>query len=311
MKSAFPPITRMRSAAGAANESSLGTAASGGVSGGASGGITPRDVRADLSGCDFETWHAGGRHVAHFFNAMSLFFPKGEKFFINSVKHHRDCVADAALASDITAFVRQEAAHSREHWVYLRGLVDAGYRIDHLDVRMFSGPLESVSAARRLAMTVAMEHFTASLAHWILAEPGVMEGDAGMCALWKWHSAEEIEHKAVAYDVLAAAYGSGVRARWLRGSMAIQVTCSFMRRLFLNHLSLVRQAGALHDWRGWLQLAKFLWVHPGLFRKMTPSFFSYFRRDFHPRNTHDRHLVERWSKVREDAAAETARVENV
>ncbi len=48
---------------------------------------------------------------------------------------------------------------------------------------------------------MALEHFTAILAHQLLADPRHLEGAEKETAdLWRWHAVEEIEHKGVAYD---------------------------------------------------------------------------------------------------------------
>jgi len=262
--------------------------------------ISLRDISFDLARGDVCNWHSAGSGVSRFYNAMSLFFPKGEKFFINSVREHRKHVKEERLLSDVSGFMQQEAAHSREHRAYIGAMVASGYEVDTLDIRMFSKPLEKVAPRRRLAMTVAMEHFTASLAHQILSSGAIMRGDSEFGALWRWHAVEEIEHKSVAFDVFTSAYGRGVGAYFLRCSAAIQVTMGFMRRLFVNVARLAEQDGA--SWRSWLALLRYLWVAPGLFRRMTPAFFVYFHPKFHPSNTDDRRLIAAWR----DAAASSA-----
>ena len=48
---------------------------------------------------------------------------------------------------------------------------------------------------------MALEHFTAILAHELLADPRHLAGaDRETADLWRWHACEEIEHKGVAYD---------------------------------------------------------------------------------------------------------------
>jgi predicted metal-dependent hydrolase len=54
----------------------------------------------------------------------------------------------------------------------------------------------------RLAVTVALEHFTAILAEDALTADGLAHADPEIRRLLEWHAVEELEHKAVAFDVL-------------------------------------------------------------------------------------------------------------
>lgn len=256
--------------------------------------IETRDASFDLSESVPASWHIAGESVSQFFNAMSLFFPKGEKFFIHSVRAHRNQVLDDALRDDVQRFVQQEAAHSREHRFFNAVLQKNGFRVDHLDIRMFAQPLDEVSESRQLAMTIAMEHFTASLAHEILQHRLVISGDERVRALWRWHAAEEIEHKSVAFDVFRAAYGSGPRAYLLRCGAAVQVTVNFMSRLFTNWSELLAQRQPRRKLSDHWRLFRFLWIYPGLFRRMTPCFAAYFSPAFHPSKRPDFWLVDQW-----------------
>ena len=76
--------------------------------------IVRRDVRFDLEGRDVRAWHPEGRHVAHFFNALSLLFPEGESFFIDSVRHYRDRILGGADGR-FAAVWRWHAIEETEH----------------------------------------------------------------------------------------------------------------------------------------------------------------------------------------------------
>jgi len=85
-----------------------------------------RDLRFNLPperACD---WHAQGSHVTHFFNALSLLFPAGERFFMDSVRHYRDDIDDPVLKKQVLGFIGQEAMHTREHVEYNDLLQQAG-----------------------------------------------------------------------------------------------------------------------------------------------------------------------------------------
>ena len=126
--------------------------------------VVRRDIRFDLNTADLRSWHPEGLHVAHFFNALSVFFPEGEKFFIDSVRHYRDRIDSPSLQRDVRGFVGQEAMHSREHRRYNAALERMGLPIAELEGRV-KDHLETVcgrtSPQEQLAVTIALEHFTA------------------------------------------------------------------------------------------------------------------------------------------------------
>lgn len=141
-------------------------------------------------------------------NALNLLFPEGERFFIRSVKHYLDRIDDPTLRERVMAFFGQEGRHGHEHERYNRILERQGYDIQRflrLYERVAFGMLEPrIPPILRLSTTVALEHFTASLAESALTTRFLDGAHPLMRQLLRWHAAEEIEHKSVAFDVLKA-----------------------------------------------------------------------------------------------------------
>ena len=260
--------------------------------------IERRDIRFDLDTADLRSWHPEGLHVAHFFNALSIFFPEGEKFFIDSVRHFRDRIDSPALQRDVKGFVGQEAMHSREHRRYNAALERLGLPIARLDGKVkdyLEAVRERTNPQEQLAVTIALEHFTAIMAHVLLSDERLLtNADPHMAAIWRWHAVEETEHKAVAYDVYRVAAGEGTRAYLQRCIVMLLATVDFWVRVFRYHFALVRADGALGDARGWWRLFKWLWISPGGLRQLGRPWLSYFRRDFHPWQHDNSSHVERW-----------------
>lgn len=141
-------------------------------------------------------------------NALSLLFPAGERFFIRSVKHYEGAVADPALRAAMRAFYGQEANHQKEHLSANAALEAQGFELESFLSRWERVAFEVVEprfpAHLRLAATAAAEHFTATLAEIALRDRVLDAAHPAMRDLLFWHAAEEIEHKAVAFDVLQA-----------------------------------------------------------------------------------------------------------
>jgi len=227
-------------------------------------------------------WHGQGRAVSVFFDNLSIFFPAGERFFIASVKAHRQHVRDETLERLVREFTAQEANHTREHLRYNHAIGAHGRPVEEMNARV-ERILRRV--ARRaplrwqLAVTCALEHFTALLAKMILGDPKNLEGaHPEMAALWRWHALEEWEHRAVAFDVYLAAGGHALE----RDFVMFMATLIFWGKVLEQQLRLMRADRILSSPREWLSLMKFLFVKPGSLRKLIPPYLGYYRREFHP-----------------------------
>ena len=256
--------------------------------------ITPRDRRFGRDATTPRLWHGGRVEATAIYNALSTTFPKGEAFFVESVRAFREG-APAKLAAEIKRFTTQEAIHSREHDAFNKRAAGAGYDLGKLEQRVE----ERLALTRdrppivSLAATMALEHFTAILAHQLLADPRHLEGAEKETAdLWRWHAVEEIEHKGVAYDTWLHATRHWPRfRRWkLKARVMLLVTRNFLVDRTAGALELMRQDGVTGV-RAWRLLLTYLWVRPGMFRKIAGAWLRYFLPGFHPWNEDDRHLL--------------------
>nr|WP_316629465.1 metal-dependent hydrolase [uncultured Brevundimonas sp.] len=256
--------------------------------------IRPRDFRIDRTASSPRLWVGGDPAGTAVMNALSLTFPDGERFFIRSVRRFEK-EAPAALRGSIRDFIVQEGAHTREHMAFNAQVEASGYDI--------AGPMALIDAhmARangreplaQLAITVALEHFTAAFAHVLLAHPQVLAGSSPHLArLWRWHAIEEIEHKAVAYDLLMHRLAGVSRLRrWtIRWRTMALVTLSFLSTVTNASLLLMRQDGITGLAARW-RLFRWLWLKPGLYRLVASDYLSFYRPGFHPWQKDDRDLI--------------------
>jgi len=153
-------------------------------------------------------WLAGNPVATQVFNGLNLVFPDGERFFIKAVRDQMGSVDDPQLAAQVRGFSAQEGRHAREHERYFEVLREQGYEIDTFLRRFnrFLGFVNRVAPAPlRLAMTAGAEHFTAIFGSIALRDEKLLpDAHPAMAKLVVWHASEEVEHKAVAYDVLQA-----------------------------------------------------------------------------------------------------------
>ena len=256
--------------------------------------IVIRDRRF-LRGAEPKRWWLGGDPVATaWFNALSATFPRGEAFFIESVKAFRDG-AGPKLSAEIRAFVKQEINHTREHIVLNKLAEASGYDVSFIDGRVehLLQLLKDRPMYLNLAATMALEHFTAMLGHELLANPQHLagaEGDLG--DIWRWHSVEEIEHKGVAYDTWLHATKDWSRwKRWkVKSLMMVIVSKRFIFNRVQDTADLLAQDG-LTGWKWRAKIWAYLLVRPGFLRRIAPQWLAFFLPGFHPWNHDDRALI--------------------
>jgi hypothetical protein len=246
-------------------------------------------------GRNAQRWWNGGDAVATaFYNSLSLTFPKGEAFFIDSVRNFRDSVPQRQQAQ-IDAFIKQEAAHSREHSHLNNQVEQAGYdvRAMHADLDSRLAELKDKPPIFGLVTTVALEHFTAIIAHACLkSERHFKSASPDAARLWKWHAIEEIEHKGVAFDTfLAATRKLSSYKRWkFRSLVMLHISYTFLRGRVRAMRQFLEQDG-MDGPRTWLRIFSYLLIYPGLLRQIFPAWLSFFRPGFHPWQHDDRALV--------------------
>ena len=228
-------------------------------------------------------WCNGGPFRTALFNALSMSFPVGEQFFIDSVRNGFRALPPEQqdrFRAEVQGFVGQEATHRRLHSLYNAHLAQQGLVNDWaLRAQRRLKLLDGTDPRHSVAITAANEHFTAILADWILHNADQMgTQDPRLVTLWMWHSAEESEHKSTAFDLYQALDGSHAwRITWFR-----RVTMIFLGDTLRQTLNNVRRDGTLWQWRTWTDAASFLFGRRGLIRQTWRPWRDYLRRDFHP-----------------------------
>lgn len=257
--------------------------------------LIPRVVRFDYESVmrNNRYWHGGDPVTTHFFNALQAMFPEGERFFMDSARDVRDMLGkdniSAELNEQIRLFIRQEAMHGREHDAWTTALISLGYiGMEGFDLKLKRDNKWSKKHLKpiwRLAMTAASEHFTASLAHlFIYKRPDFIEQAASpFRELLVYHAMEEVEHKAVCYDLYNEAKGG----YFLRIAGMVFVTFDLLIRLRNRQEYLLKKDG---QWtpENRKKARDLLWGKDGIMRVLAPYLLQYFRPDFHPWETDER-----------------------
>ena len=256
--------------------------------------LVVRKLLIDLTTPFPARWNGGDAFRSAFFSALSMSFPVGEQYFMDSVRAGLKALPESEkqrLAVEVQVFVGQEATHRRIHALFNGHLQALGFRNTlepraakrmqqhaHLDVRM------------HVAATAATEHITAMFADWMFRHPEALEGcEPRLQTLWMWHAAEEAEHCSTAYDMYVALGGSyDWRVRMLRyitTMFALDITRQTIRNLWHD--------GSLFKWSTWASAARLLFSKDGMIRGNRAMWRAYLAPDFHPRQQ-DTSASEQW-----------------
>jgi predicted metal-dependent hydrolase len=232
---------------------------------------------------------------SHIAACLSSVFPDGEDFFVRSVRSFRGEVADPILAQQMRGFIGQEAIHGREHRAFNRRLAELGYPtrfIEAVTERLLALADRVLSRKARLAVTAALEHYTATLAEQLLRDDQTkaLFGQPKVLELFLWHALEESEHKTVAFDVYRAVGGT---ERMRRVVMDV-VTAGFLGGVgLIVGLSLLTDRATYNPVRlvrSFRRLLRSPIVSAELWRELR----AYNQSGFHPSDRDAAELLETW-----------------
>lgn len=241
-------------------------------------------------------------YTSHFFTALSTMFPDGELFFVEAVRAVRDLVKTPKLKEDIKRFIKQEAMHRKEHTKFNKMWWELGYRTDKLEAatRTLLGlsPKLKLSKKSNLAITIGLEHFTATLSAMFLTTPELRDGlEDKYKDLWLWHTSEEIDHKSVAFDVYQEIFGDD------------SYVTSYMYRTFYMTVVTIALLIAVHKYTYTLlkddktntvvtilKGLKTTWGFNGYITKIIPEILDYYRIGFHPEDHDHTELLTKYFK---------------
>lgn len=175
--------------------------------------INARNVSFDWTDVPLE-YIPGQPYATHFWNVMHLVLPEGERAMADVFAQALPYIDDQRLHEEVVGFVGQEATHASAHDSFRTYLVEHGVeispimrRIEYIVGKMFGDHGLSGRAGRawlneRLGTYAAAEHFTAVVGEWLIDNKqfDAVGMDPTMLDLLRWHGAEEMEHRNVAFD---------------------------------------------------------------------------------------------------------------
>ncbi|MBV9139507.1 MAG: metal-dependent hydrolase [Pseudonocardiales bacterium] len=204
--------------------------------------LQPRDVTFDWAELPTH-WVPNEPLVTHTINVLHLLLPAGERWFVDVFTQAVPLIKDDKLQEEVLGFIEQEAIHASSHQGVLDHWQAMGIDTDPY-VQQISWMFEKALGDRdlparrgeewmieRVAIIAAIEHITAMLGHWALNATALdaAQADATMMDLLRWHGAEEVTHRAVAFDLF-----SHLDGRYLRRVRAMLITAPIMLWLWVR-----------------------------------------------------------------------------
>lgn len=234
--------------------------------------------------------------MSHAVAVLSAMFPNGEDFFVDSVRHYRDRLDDPELGRRVKQFAGQESTHRRAHRElndrlaglgFKTGIVDraVGIGFNQLTARLLPAPV-------KLAITAALEHYTATLAEVLLEDPRARSliSDDQVRRMLLWHALEESEHKAVAFDVYQAVSGNELLRRAVMDVMTGFFVWGLVIGTSYSAISTASPADIPSYAKGLRRLPRWPFLSAGVVRRLR----LYNRSGFHPDLFDSDALIRHW-----------------
>lgn len=264
--------------------------------------LPQRKVSFDFSKTPLH-WLPGDPFSSHFISEIHMILPAGEFWFCRLYNQSLPHIRDEKMRDDVKGFIRQEAVHGRAHanaipdFLEARGVETKSYlkRIDWIFERLLGETplgirlpvfLQFYWLLFRLGIIASIEHFTCILGKYVIEHSYFDGGDAVMVDMLRWHGAEEIEHRCVAFDLYEHLGGSYL----MRYVMFILVAPILLYLWMSGAAYLMRQDPALRArkpsvwrpwfWLEWRRMAR-LGHLPSLFWLIRET-LRYLRLDYHP-----------------------------
>lgn len=230
-------------------------------------------------------WFGGDPFLTRMFDALSLTFPDGERYFIQSVRLFRDQIKDPDLQKRVADFIRQEAQHGIAHDKMNNMMREQGMPVDQFIQRlnyMMNYDLKNRSPEYNIAVTAAAEHLTALMAETFYGQKDTLRNAYPFVrAMFAWHAIEEMEHRDVAFDVMKDVAKT---PEWLRQYTLLITTFLMFGFTIYRANVMLKHDGFSPLQRLQMNIRGLPWFFgkKGTLTRMGKQYRDWFKKDFHP-----------------------------
>lgn len=278
--------------------------------------LTHRIPDFDFSGLN-KDWFQNNLAISSLLAVFSITATEAEAFFIRNIAELLPDIKDPQLKKEVQLFIKQEAAHSQVHGKLNRHLGDLGYPVDEASQKLKSA-LERIDRLLpmkyRIAVMVALEHFISDMGFGLLEDPKLTDKTPEVARqLIRWHSFEEVEHRAVAFDAFQTVFGKDARsydARALGLFLGLTLLVPQVTSLSYRFMESA-QKGLARDPKAWNEIRRFMARFDGIPRNvikfLTPGFHPWVDIDISYlfRKHHKTAVQESWARRDERKGSKT------
>ncbi len=253
--------------------------------------VTPRKFSGEFPDDVPRFWFRGNPILTNMLNTYTVLVPDNEHYYMRNIRIASDRIRNEKLKKTIRDFIRQEGQHGIAHKRFWKNLSSQGLKYqgflrltDALSYRF----LESVfPLSVQLAVIAAVEHINAYMGHIFIQGDLLRDADSRKRLLFSWHFAEEIEHKAVAYDVFQTVSGNYLlRVAGMMLTAPVFYFFSLMGTVYFSW-----QWGKLFSMKSWAGWFAFLFLREKVAFKSLYMLLLYFKPGFHPNEIADYDLA--------------------
>lgn len=245
--------------------------------------VRPRKTFFSFPADTSRYWVGGSPTRTHVLNSLHLFLPSFERMILRTVLDEVvPRLDDPQLIAQARGLAGQESSHSRAHELFIETLRAQGYPLDRY-LKITEWILEDLLEKKlgyklSLSVVAAFEHYTDILVLLILRSDFVDGCDPRVLELMEWHSAEEVEHNAVAHQLLRT-IDDRESLRMVGNVLGLAVILGFM---LAGTGYLLQHDGKLLERQTARELGQFFFTKYGVAGEIVKMFRHYARRDYRP-----------------------------
>ena len=156
-------------------------------------------------------WFDNNPALTHFMSALSVLFPEGEKFFMQSITSYLK--ENPQFRDEIIEFSQQERNHTLAH-LRMNIILDENDILKDLEIEtglVIKKYTKYMTRKQKLIVTLCLEHITALLADALLDRRDLQKKMTGHAKdVWIYHATEEASdsHRSIATKVYNEVSGS-------------------------------------------------------------------------------------------------------
>lgn len=222
-------------------------------------------------------WFDDNPSLTHFMSALSVLFPDGERFFMKSMNAYRNQLPDYFI-DELNEFCLQEANHGRVH-NKLNSLLDSKnlLKLEKNTKRALELASKILNKKQQLALTICLEHITMLMGEQLMNRHDLtirMESDAK--DIWLYHSAEEVEHGHVAFNIYKYVNGNYIT----RAVLMPPATIALIYIILMNWKYIMKK-----DKKGYKNIFSTVYTligKDGFITNMIPEYLKWFKPNYHP-----------------------------